>query len=46
MITLVVFISLFIVYVTFIFFRGVYREKKDRKHKKAKDPLIEEENQT
>ncbi len=33
MITVIVFISLFAIYVTVVFFRGVYREKKDKKLK-------------
>lgn len=33
MITVIVFISLFVIYVTVVFFRGVYREKKDKKLK-------------
>lgn len=45
MITVIVFISFFIVYITYIFFRGVHREKKARKHKKIEDPLNEEENE-
>ncbi len=31
MITLLVFISIFIVYVAFLFIRGTYHEKKDKK---------------
>ena len=44
MITLIVFVCLFVVYVTVFFFRGVYHEKKDRKQKKPDDPQKEEAN--
>ena len=43
MITLIVFVSLFVVYVSIIFFRGVNREKRDKKLKKVDDTLLEEE---
>jgi hypothetical protein len=43
MITLIVFVSLFIVYVSIIFFRGVHREKRDKKLKKVDETLLEEE---
>lgn len=41
MITVIVFISLFVVYVSIVFFRGVYRETKDKKIKE--ECLLEEE---
>ena len=41
MITLIVFVYLFVIYVTVFFFRGVYHEKKDRKQKKPEDPQTE-----
>ena len=41
MITVIVFISLFVVYVSIVFFRGVYREKKDKKINE--ECLLEEE---
>lgn len=43
MITLIVFVSFFIVYTTIIFFRGIYREKKDKKLKEREEALIEDE---
>ncbi len=43
MITVIIFISLFITYVTFLYIRGIYREKKDRKQKKAKDSFNDKE---
>ena len=43
MITLIVFVSLFVVYVSIIFFRGVYREKRDKKLKRVDETLLEEE---
>lgn len=43
MITLIVFVSLFVVYVSIIFFRGVRREKRDKKIKKVDETLLEEE---
>lgn len=47
MITLIVSITILIVYITIIFCRGIYREKKDQKLRQNKDDsLDEEENQT
>ena len=37
MITLIVFVSVFVSYVTIIFIRGVYREKKLRKQKRYEE---------
>ena len=38
MITSIAFIGLLLVYVTFIFLRGVHRERKSKKHKKSDEP--------
>lgn len=43
MITLVIFVSLFVVYVSIIFFRGMYREKRDKKLKNSDEALLDEE---
>ena len=43
MITFVVFVTVFLVYITILFFRGIYREKKDNKIKKTEDEILDEE---
>ena len=40
MITLIIFISIFVAYVASLFIRGIYHEKKDRK---LKDPFKDED---
>lgn len=43
MITFIVFVSVMLVYVAVIFFRGIYREKKERKLKRYEDELLDDE---
>jgi hypothetical protein len=43
MITLIVFISLFVIYISIIFLRGMYKEKRDKKLKEGNKSLLEEE---
>ncbi len=43
MITFIVFVSVMLVYVAVIFFRGIYREKKDNKIRKSEDEVLEDD---
>ncbi len=43
MITFIVFATVLLVYITILFFRGIYREKKDKKIGKNEDEILDEE---